>query len=205
MIITSFNLGPASIDFLTSEHSHDLVKNPSSSPLCINFEHAFVTPPKVVIFFNLLDIDQKKGCHIRTTISKIDRNGFTLTIESWGDTILCCAHACWIAYPENCRCIFVMILASFDAKRLASGISISGSTHATICLLLLWHSWLMVWVWRSVWAMHGMWEEGVHMAISTSLHALKLLLLPLVIKSIMPCLSLVHAYRNQISISENIQ
>ncbi|KAF8803296.1 hypothetical protein BYT27DRAFT_6742060 [Phlegmacium glaucopus] len=112
MIITSFNLGPAHIDFLTGEHSCDLVKNPSSphslriNSKRINFEPPFVTPPKVVAFFNLLDMDQKQGCRIRTTTSEIDRIGFTLTIESWGDTTLRCARACWIAYPEDRRHIF---------------------------------------------------------------------------------------------------
>ncbi|KAF8803284.1 hypothetical protein BYT27DRAFT_7214834 [Phlegmacium glaucopus] len=49
MTITSFNFGPANINFLTGEHSRDLVKNPSSPhSLRINFEHPFVTPPKVV-------------------------------------------------------------------------------------------------------------------------------------------------------------
>jgi len=107
MAITSFDLGPANIDFLTGEYSRDLANNPSSAPsLRIDFEHPFVTPPKVVAFFNLLDMDQKKGCRIRTTASKIDRNGFTLSIESWGDTVLRCVRACWIAYPEDRRHIF---------------------------------------------------------------------------------------------------
>ncbi|KAF8803287.1 hypothetical protein BYT27DRAFT_7260322 [Phlegmacium glaucopus] len=117
MIITSFNLGPAHIDFLTGGHSRDLVKNPSPPySLRINFEHPFVTPPKVVAFFNLLDMDQKKGCRIRTTTSKIDRNGFTLTIESWGDTTLRCARACWIAYPEDRRHIFSTLVNTREAS-----------------------------------------------------------------------------------------
>ena len=33
--------------------------------------------------------------------SDIDVNRFTLHIETWGNTVLCCARACWIAYPEH--------------------------------------------------------------------------------------------------------
>ena len=106
-IVTSLDLAPANIDFLTGEYYRDLVENPSSpASVRIDFESPFVTPPKVIIFFNLLDIVQKGGYHIRTTASEIDTLGFTLTIESWGATILRCAQACWIAYPEDRKHIF---------------------------------------------------------------------------------------------------
>lgn len=107
-VVTSLNLAPANIDFDTGEHRRDLVNDPlSPASVPIQFGRPFVTPPKVAVFFNLIDIDPKDGCRIRTTTTKIDNKGFTLTIESWGDTDLRCAQACWIAFPEDRKHVFL--------------------------------------------------------------------------------------------------
>ncbi|KAI9465135.1 hypothetical protein BJY52DRAFT_1245288 [Lactarius psammicola] len=72
----------------------------------ITFERPFVTPPKVVVFFNRLEFDNNRNWRVITTASDIDVNGFTLNIQTWSDTILHCAQTRWIAYPEDREHIF---------------------------------------------------------------------------------------------------
>ena len=102
-----FVLAPNNLDFLTGEHMRSLVVDPASSPsVSVNFERPFPTPPKVVVFFNYIDLNKNHNWRLKTTATDIDANGFTLSIETWGDTILYAAQACWIAYPEDREHIF---------------------------------------------------------------------------------------------------
>src|ERR1700677_222947 len=54
-----FALAPCDLDFLTGEHMRYLWKNPKSpASVRIDFERPFVTPPKVVVFFNRIEFDR---------------------------------------------------------------------------------------------------------------------------------------------------
>ncbi|KAG6377579.1 hypothetical protein JVT61DRAFT_15397 [Boletus reticuloceps] len=106
-----FVLTPADLDFLTGEHMRES-HNPST--VRINFERPFVTPPKVVVFLNLIDLDNNYSWRLSVSASNIDRSGFTLHIETWGDTILYYARACWIAYPEDREHIFSTSVNTMD-------------------------------------------------------------------------------------------
>jgi hypothetical protein len=102
-----FALAPGDLDFLTGEHMRYLWKDPKApASVRINFERPFVTPPKVVVFFNRIEFDRNHNWRAITTASNIDANGFTLNIKTWSDTILHCAQTCWIAYPEDRENIF---------------------------------------------------------------------------------------------------
>ncbi|KAH9016141.1 hypothetical protein EDB84DRAFT_1567413 [Lactarius hengduanensis] len=102
-----FALAPSDLDFLTGEHMRHLRKDPPApASVRIDFERPFVTPPKVVVFFNHLEFDRNHNWRVVTTASDIDVNGFTLNIETWSDTILHYAQTCWIAYPEDREHIF---------------------------------------------------------------------------------------------------
>ena len=96
-------LPPADLDFLTGEHARNS-DDPSS--VRITFERRFVTPPKVVVFFNYIDLEMVHNWRLYVGASDIDMNGFTLNIDTWGDTILYGVQACWIAYPEDRPHIF---------------------------------------------------------------------------------------------------
>ena len=48
--------------------------------------------------------------------SDIDVNGFTLHIETWGNTVLYFAGACWIAYPEDREHIYSTSVNTMDLK-----------------------------------------------------------------------------------------
>ncbi|KAF8123253.1 hypothetical protein EV363DRAFT_1228913 [Boletus edulis] len=100
-------LAPEDQDLLTGEHMRNLLTNPHDpASVRINFERPFSSPPKVVVFFNLIALDKHRNWRLSTTATSIDANGFTLNIETWADTILYVAQACWIAYPANRKQIF---------------------------------------------------------------------------------------------------
>lgn len=100
-------LAPCDLEFLTGEHMRNLLTNPNApASVRVHFDRPFVTPPKVVVFFNHVDLDQRRNWRLGTTATDIDAKGFTLNIETWGDTILYAAQACWIAYAEDRKYIF---------------------------------------------------------------------------------------------------
>src|SRR6266702_3842429 len=112
-----FALAPADLVFLTGEHMRYLWKDPQApASVRINYERPFVTPPKVVVFFNHLEFDWGHDWRVSTTASDIDANGFTLNIETWSDTILHCAQTCWIAYPEDREHIFSTSISTMDIR-----------------------------------------------------------------------------------------
>jgi len=103
----SLNLAPANLEFLTGEHFRDLISDPKSpTSTRIFFARPFITPPKVVVFFNYIDLDKSRNWRLKTTATDIDVHGFSLNIETWDDTILYAAQAAWIAYPEDKPHIF---------------------------------------------------------------------------------------------------
>ena len=112
-----FALAPNDLDFLTGEHMRNLLDDPTDPPsVRVDFERPFVTPPKVVVFLNYIDLDKNRNWRLKATADDIDTSGFTLTIESWGDTILYTAQACWIAYPEEREHIFSTSVDTMDIR-----------------------------------------------------------------------------------------
>ena len=112
-----FALAPGDLDFLTGEHLRNLWTDPHSpASVRIDFERPFVTPPKVVVFFNRIEFDKDHNWRVITTASKIDVNGFTLNIETWSDTVLYAAQTCWIAYPEDREHIFSTSVGTMDIR-----------------------------------------------------------------------------------------
>ncbi|KAI9439022.1 hypothetical protein H4582DRAFT_108691 [Lactarius indigo] len=112
-----FALAPSDLDFLTGEHMRYLWEDPNApASVRINFERPFVTPPKVVVFFNRLSLNRHHNWRIVTTATDIDVNGFTLNIETWSDTIIYSAKTCWIAYPEDREHIFSTSVSTLDIR-----------------------------------------------------------------------------------------
>jgi hypothetical protein len=112
-----FALAPCDLDFLTGEHMRYLWRDPKSpASVRIDFERPFLTPPKVVVFFNRLEFDRNRNWRVVTTATDIDVNGFTLNIETWSNTVLNCAQTCWIAYPEDRKHIFSTSVSTMDVR-----------------------------------------------------------------------------------------
>jgi hypothetical protein len=81
-------LAPGDLDFLTGEHTRNLLTDPDApASVRINFERPFPTPPNVVVFFNYIDLDRNRNWRLETTATDIDAEGFTLNIETWSNTI----------------------------------------------------------------------------------------------------------------------
>ncbi|KAH9172562.1 hypothetical protein EDB89DRAFT_891241 [Lactarius sanguifluus] len=112
-----FALAPCDLDFLTGEHLRNIWEDPHApASVRIDFERPFVTPPKVVVFFNRIEFNQDHNWRVVTTASNIDANGFTLNIDTWSDTILYAAQTCWIAYPEDREHIFSTSVSTMDIR-----------------------------------------------------------------------------------------
>jgi len=102
-----FALSPGNMEYLTGEHMRNLLVDPNDPPsLRVEFDRPFVSPPKVVVFLNFLDLDKNHNWRLKTSATDIDVNGFTLNLDTWGDTVLYAAQVGWIAYPEDETHIF---------------------------------------------------------------------------------------------------
>ena len=102
-------------EFNTEEH-HPWQKPQLEASGRINFARAFITPPKVIVFLKHLDMDKNKNWRIKTMASGIDTNGFTIHIDTWGDSILYRATAGWIAYPGDRPYIFSGTANTMDVR-----------------------------------------------------------------------------------------
>ncbi|KAI9451498.1 hypothetical protein BJY52DRAFT_1154502 [Lactarius psammicola] len=112
-----FGLAPGDLDFLTGEHMRNLWIHPSPpASVRIDFERPFVTPPKVVVFLNYIDLNKDHNWRLSSTASDIDVKGFTLSIKTWSDTILYAARVGWIAYPEDREHIFSKSINTTDVR-----------------------------------------------------------------------------------------
>ena len=67
----------------------------------ITFERAYLSPPKVIVWLNSLDLASGKGWRVSATATDVTPTGFTLHIDSWSDTVIYSAAAAWIAYPSD--------------------------------------------------------------------------------------------------------
>ncbi|KAF8645896.1 hypothetical protein AX16_007500 [Volvariella volvacea WC 439] len=89
----SLNLAPANLEILTGEHTR--LRS---------------------LFFNRIDLDKSNNWRLKTTATRIDNKGFTLSIDTWSDTVLYSATACWIAYPEDRERIFSASASTTDIR-----------------------------------------------------------------------------------------
>ncbi|KAI9438996.1 hypothetical protein H4582DRAFT_2098239 [Lactarius indigo] len=110
---------PSDLDFLTGEHMRSFWNHDPAS-VRINFERPFVTPPKVVVFFNCINLDKNRNWRVKTTATNIDVEGFTLNIETWSNTTLYAARVGWIAYPEDREHIFSTSVSTMDIRPATS-------------------------------------------------------------------------------------
>ena len=115
-----FELSRSYYEYQTGEFSteddHPRNKPQLQTSRRINFARPFITPPKVIVFLKQLVMDKSKNCRIETLVSDIEANGFTIHINTWGDSILYRAVASWIAYPGDRPYIFSGTAHTRDAR-----------------------------------------------------------------------------------------
>lgn len=83
----------------TDDHPPDQPKQKTSRR--ITFQQRYTSPPKVVVWFDELDIEKSANCRVKTYADSISADGFTIHIESWADSVTHSAAACWLAYPAD--------------------------------------------------------------------------------------------------------
>ncbi|KAG8939719.1 hypothetical protein FRC04_006058 [Tulasnella sp. 424] len=98
-----------------TEEDHPLGQPKPLTSRCINFQSPYVTPPKVIVFLNMIDA---VGCSVRIKAyaSNIDAKGFTIHIDPWADTTIWRAKAGWVAYPEYKSHIFSGTARTLDLR-----------------------------------------------------------------------------------------
>lgn len=67
----------------------------------ITFARPYTAAPKVVIWLKDLDMAKGKNKRVAAFATNITPTGFTININTWGDSILYSGAASWIAYPSN--------------------------------------------------------------------------------------------------------
>jgi len=103
--VSWLELAPGNLEYqsgqFSTEEDHPWSQPQEETSRRINFDRPFVTPPRVVVFLNQLDMSNEHNWRIKTEATDVDESGFTINIGTWGDSILFSATAGWIAYPED--------------------------------------------------------------------------------------------------------
>ncbi|KAF9808969.1 hypothetical protein IEO21_07658 [Rhodonia placenta] len=111
---------PAHLEYqcgqFSTEEDHPWDKPQTTTQRRISFSRPFVTPPKVICFFNQVDIDKNHNWRAKTYVSDVDATGFTIHIDTWFDTILYSATAGWVAYPEDREYVFSGTANTMDVR-----------------------------------------------------------------------------------------
>lgn len=83
----------------TDDHPWDQPKQNTSR--AITFARPYAAPPAVIVWLKLVDLDHTKTWRVSARASDVTGNGFTLHVDTWGDSVLYGATAQWIAYPAG--------------------------------------------------------------------------------------------------------
>ncbi|KAH8148317.1 uncharacterized protein LAJ45_07770 [Morchella importuna] len=68
----------------------------------IDFERTFAdSPPIVLVWLNSVHANKSHNTRVKVYTSDIDKQGFTIHVDTWGDSILYSGGASWIAYPAS--------------------------------------------------------------------------------------------------------
>ncbi|KAF4438733.1 Peptidase M12A astacin [Fusarium acutatum] len=101
----------------------------NNSTQSINFDRAYSSPPKVVVFFSALDIDKSTHCCVKTYASNVTENGFKLHIETWNSTKVLECGASWVAVPVNKSGIAVGTFGEDENLSLTDGLNTAGGVE----------------------------------------------------------------------------
>ncbi|KAI0387073.1 hypothetical protein F5Y04DRAFT_288839 [Hypomontagnella monticulosa] len=63
----------------------------------INFIEKFTSVPTVAVSINAADVEKRTNFRVKAYATAVDVKGFTITAESWGDTVLFSCGVTWIA------------------------------------------------------------------------------------------------------------
>lgn len=67
----------------------------------IFFKNVYPAAPRVVVWLRSIDLGSGKNWRIRAFATDVTATGFTIHIDTWADSVLHTAVACWLAYPAH--------------------------------------------------------------------------------------------------------
>lgn len=82
----------------------------------VTFPRAYSSPPRVVVWFTILEMTKEFDWRVKTYETNVTATGFTLHIDSWGDSVLRFATATWVAYTSNKPSISSGKFSTLDAR-----------------------------------------------------------------------------------------
>ena len=95
---TDFDFKMGTFDTLTL---HRWGKPQQKNSARINFSEGYTEPPNVMVWISGFDIAAGHNFRIVVNADPIDKNGFTIDLDTWADCVLYSTVASWIAYPKN--------------------------------------------------------------------------------------------------------
>ncbi|RPB08331.1 hypothetical protein P167DRAFT_359293 [Morchella conica CCBAS932] len=103
----------------------------------VSFEHEYSFPPVVVVWLSALAMDKRTDWRVKTYVSQVTTTGFTLHIDTWGDSNLYGAESTWLAYPADMPRILsgsyntLQVRLSHPARQVTTGTVDFGNTFQT--------------------------------------------------------------------------
>ncbi|KAF8603540.1 hypothetical protein BDV93DRAFT_579642 [Ceratobasidium sp. AG-I] len=79
----------------------ELSANPNKPSTPITFDRPYASVPNIIVWIKDLDLDKGTNYRVKTYATNITRTGFTLNVETWGDTKLYNAGVTWIAHAAS--------------------------------------------------------------------------------------------------------
>lgn len=84
----------------TEDHHHWNKPQLLTTHLVI-FPHQYASPPHVVVWLRSFSMVPQETYRVKTYATDITLSGFTLHIDSWGDSTLATAETTWVTYPAG--------------------------------------------------------------------------------------------------------
>jgi FtsZ-binding cell division protein ZapB len=103
----------------------------------VSFENEYPFPPVVVVWLSALAMDKRTNWRVKTYASQVTTDGFTLHIDTWGDSLLYGAESTWLAYPADTPRVLsgsfntLQVRLSHPARQITTGTVDFGNTFQT--------------------------------------------------------------------------
>lgn len=98
-------IGPSHPDFQYGTYNtledHSWKDYRATNTRKVVFLHEYDVPPKVVVWLSALDMLWNRNWRVRAYATHITTTGFTLHIDTWGDSVLYSAAASWVSHPPD--------------------------------------------------------------------------------------------------------
>lgn len=116
-------IGPDNPDFLFGTYD---IRNDRR----ITFTRQYLAPPVVLVWLTRIDMIWNRNWRVKAYATDITRTGFTIHIDTWGDSTMYGAAATWVSYTHGMRGVYSGTIAALAPPRLgAAGPPTTGYTE----------------------------------------------------------------------------